>query len=118
MFVFSPLTTIFTQNKLTRNNYVELKRNLDIMLTAEDLIYILTSPCPPKPPASATVANKHDYDKWKKSNGMARCYMFASMAGVLHHQFQSNDSATSIMDSLKGMFGTMVGLLGKLLYRS
>ena len=27
------------------------------------------------------------------------------MAGVLKYQFQSNDSATSIMDSLKGMFG-------------
>ena len=31
--------------------------------------------------------------------------MLASMAGVLQHQFQSNDSAASIMDSLKGMFG-------------
>ena len=35
---------------------------------------------------------------------MAHCYMLASMAGVLQHQFQSNDSAASIMDSLKGMF--------------
>ena len=33
------------------------------------------------------------------------CYMLASMVGVLQHQFQSNDSAASIMDSLKGMFG-------------
>ena len=36
---------------------------------------------------------------------MVRCYMLASMSGVLQHQFQSNDSAASIMDSLKGMFG-------------
>ena len=33
------------------------------------------------------------------------CYMLASTAGVLQHQFQSNDSAASITDSLKGMFG-------------
>ena len=36
---------------------------------------------------------------------MARCYMLAYMAIVLQHQFQSNDSAASIMDSIKGMFG-------------
>ena len=35
---------------------------------------------------------------------MARCYMLASMAGVLQHQFQLNDSAVSIIDGLKGMF--------------
>ena len=36
---------------------------------------------------------------------MAHCYMLASMAGVLQHQFQSNDSASAIMMSLKEMFG-------------
>ena len=35
MSAFSPLATILTQNKLTGNNYVEWKRNLDIVLTAE-----------------------------------------------------------------------------------
>ena len=30
--------------------------------------------------------------------------MLASMAGVLQHQYQSNDFATSIMDRLKCMF--------------
>ena len=48
---------------------------------------------------------KREFDNWKKSNGMAHCYMLASMAGVLQHQFQSNDSTASIMDSLKSMFG-------------
>ena len=57
-----------------------------------------------EPSANAAAIVKHEYDKWKKSNGMARWYMLASIAGVLQHQFQSNDSA-SIMDSLKGMFG-------------
>ena len=36
---------------------------------------------------------------------MARYYMLTSIAGVLQHQFQSNDSTASIMDSLKSMFG-------------
>ena len=36
---------------------------------------------------------------------MACCYMLTSMAGVLQHQFQSNDSASAIMTNLKEMFG-------------
>ena len=102
---FSPLAIILTHNKLTGNNYVEWKRNLDIVLTLDDHIYVLTTPCPLEPSANTTAAVKGEFDKWNKSNGMARCYMLASMAGVLQHQFQSNDSPASIIDSLKGMFG-------------
>ena len=105
MLAFSPLATILTQNKLTGNNYVEWKRNCDIVLTAEDHIYVLSTPCPSEPPANAADAVKREFDKWKKSNGMARCYMFASMARVLQHQFQWNDFTATIMDSLKGMVG-------------
>ena len=102
---FSPLATILTQNKLTGNNFIEWKWNLDIVLTAKDHIYVLTTPCPEEPTANASVAARHEFDKWKKLNGMARCYMLASVVGVLQHQFQSNDSASAIMVSLKEMFG-------------
>ena len=87
MSTVSQLATILTQNKLTGNNYVEWKCNLDIMLTTEDHIYVLSTPCPPEPPANVAAAVKRKFDKWKKSNGMARCYMLAFMAGVLQHQF-------------------------------
>ena len=105
MSVFIPLATIFTQIKLTRNNFVEWKHNLDIVLIAEDHIYVLTTPCPPEPQANAAAAVKREWDKWKNQNGTARCYMLASILRVLQHQFQSNDSVASIMDSLKGLFG-------------
>ena len=75
------------------------------MLTAEDHIDILSTPYPPEPPANVATTVKREFDKWKKSNRMARCYMLASMVGVLQHQFQWNDSTASIIDSLKGMFG-------------
>ena len=75
MFAFSPLATILTQNKLTGNNYVEWKCNLDIVLTAEDNIYVLSTPCPPEPPANATAIVKRKFDNWNKSNGMAHCYI-------------------------------------------
>ena len=63
----------------------------------EDHIYVLTTPCPEEPVAATTAAARHDFEKWKKLNGMAHCYMLASMAGVLQHQFQSNDFANAII---------------------
>ena len=117
MSAFSPLATILTQNKLTGNNYVDWKRNLDIVLTTKDHIYVLSTLCSLEPPANAAAAVKREFDKWKKSNGMARCYMLASMVGVLQHQFQLNDSAASIMVASNVCLETMVGLLGKLPYR-
>ena len=63
MSAFSPLATILTHNKLTGNNYVEWKHNLDIVLTAEDYIYVLSTPCPPEPPTTVVVAVKREFDK-------------------------------------------------------
>ena len=40
----SPLATILTQNKLTGNNFIDWKRNLEIFLTVEDHAYVLTTP--------------------------------------------------------------------------
>ena len=40
----SPLAIIFTQNKLTGKNYVDWKRNLDIVLTAENHKMVLPNP--------------------------------------------------------------------------
>ena len=53
MTSFSPLVTIFNQNKLTGSNYVNWKRNLDIVLTAEEHKYVLTQPCPSFPSLDA-----------------------------------------------------------------
>ena len=39
---FNPLAIILNQNKLTGPNYVDWKRNLDSVLTAEGCNYILT----------------------------------------------------------------------------
>ena len=38
----SPLAMILTQNKLTGENYVDWKRNLDIVLTVENHKMVLT----------------------------------------------------------------------------
>ena len=77
---FSPLATILTQNMLTRNDFINWKRNLDIVLTVKDHAYVLTNPCPEEPAIGATATARHEFDKWRKSNGMARCNMLASIA--------------------------------------
>lgn len=43
---FSPLMSILHENKLTGPNYVDWKRNLDILLTAENYKYVLIENCP------------------------------------------------------------------------
>ena len=79
---FSPLATILTQNKLIGNNFIDWKRNLDIVLTVEDHAYVLNTSCPEEPAMGATATARREFKKWWKSTGMARCYILASMAGV------------------------------------
>ena len=46
---FNPLYAILKDNKLTGPNYVEWKRNLDIVLTADEYKFCLYEPCPDQP---------------------------------------------------------------------
>ena len=83
MASFSPLVAILNQNKLTGSNYVDWKRNLDIVLTAEEHKYVLTQPCPSFPSLDAPLEEKQRYDRWQKSNKMAKCYILTSISNVL-----------------------------------
>ena len=49
MTSFNPLAQILKENKLNGNNYVDWKRNLDIVLTAEGHKFVLYEEFPPKP---------------------------------------------------------------------
>ena len=62
-FAFNPLATILTQKKLIGNNFIDWKRNLDIVLTAEDHAYVLTTPCLEEPTTSATTVARREFDK-------------------------------------------------------
>ena len=50
----NPLAVILKENKLDGTNYIDWKRNLDIVLTAEDYKFVLTDLCPPKPHEGVT----------------------------------------------------------------
>ena len=107
MASFGPLVVILNQNKLTGSNYVDWKRNLDIVLTAEEHKYVLTQPCPNFPSLDASLKEKQRYDRWQKSDEMAKCYILASISNVLQHQMQDVGLASDIILSLKEMFGEL-----------
>ena len=58
MASFSPLVAIFNLNKLTGSNYVVWKRNLDIVLIAEEHKFMLYEPCPNFPSLDAPLEEK------------------------------------------------------------
>ena len=64
MASFSPLVTILNQNKLTGSNYVDWKRNFDIVLTPEEHKYVLTKPFPSFPSLDTPPKEKQRYDHW------------------------------------------------------
>ncbi|XP_019252641.1 PREDICTED: uncharacterized protein LOC109231434 [Nicotiana attenuata] len=82
MSSFNPLTSILNQNKLEGPNYVDWKRNLDIVQTAEGYKFVISEECPEKS-ENATDDQVKAYDKWVKADEMARCYILGSMANVL-----------------------------------
>ena len=49
---FNPLSAILKENKLEGQNYIEWKQNLDIVLTAEEYKFVLTTPRPAVPAAN------------------------------------------------------------------
>ena len=111
LFVFfstvmsSPLAIILSQNKLTGENFVDWKRNLDIVLTHENHKRALNELCPPKPNDDSTKEEKEDYATWMRSDEVARCFILASMSNVLQQQHSSMKTASDIMYNLNELFG-------------
>ena len=58
MASISPPVAILNQNKLIGSNYVDWKRNLDIVLTTKEHKYVLTQPCPNFPSLDASLKEK------------------------------------------------------------
>ena len=64
MASFSLLVTILNQNKMIGSNYVDWKRNLDIILTAEEHKYVLNEPCSNFSSLDAPYEEKQQYNGW------------------------------------------------------
>ena len=85
---FNPRLVILKENKLVGTNYIDWKRNLNLVLTAEDCNFVLTDICPPVLDNIFTPEEDEVYHKWCKADKMARCYILASMSNVLQQQHE------------------------------
>ena len=78
------LSFIFSSNKLENKNYVDLKRNLDIIPIVNKHKWVLTTPCPPLTNDDSTQEDNDTLAAWLCSDEIVRCYIIASMNNVLH----------------------------------
>ena len=82
---FNPLAIILNKKKLTRPNYVDWNRNLDIVLTIVGCKYILTEEHPDLLAINAPRPKIERYEKWAKVEEIAHCYILALMSLILLH---------------------------------
>ncbi|KAL5560897.1 hypothetical protein UlMin_030644 [Ulmus minor] len=99
------LSSILNQNKLTGDNFADWKRNLLIVLSFEKHKYVLVKDCPPVPKENASSEESMAFDNWVNSNEIARCYIMASMNGVLQKEQEGYLNARDIMHNVEDMFG-------------
>ena len=66
---------------------------------------MLTEECPPAPDSVSSKVEDEAYQRWCKTDELAKCYILASMPNVLHHQHESMATAYNIMLNLKEIFG-------------
>ena len=100
----NPLVAILNQSKLVGENFVDWKRKLTIVLTAEGHKFVLDEECPLKPADEAPKEDKDYYKQWLRSDELARCTMLAAMSDVLQYQHQNVATAAEIMTSLEELF--------------
>ena len=77
---FNPLSVILKENKLTGPNYIDWKRNLNLVLTAEEYKFVLIDVCPPLPDSDSSKEEVEAYQSWRKADEMATCYILVSMS--------------------------------------
>ena len=89
------LLDIIMQNKLTRDNFKDWKRNLMIVLSCEKHKFVLSKKCPPE----TDVAER---ECWRNSNYVARCYIIGSISVDIQKQIESIKAARLIMKKIGG----------------
>ena len=93
------LSSILSANKLKNENYVDSKRNLDIILTVNKHKCVLTTPCP-QTNDDSTQEEKDALAAWLRSNEIVRCYILASMNNMLKQQHRDIETAADMLYNL------------------
>ena len=79
-------------NKLTCSNFLDLFRNLKIILRAEKIAYVLNRPLHQSLPADASDSDQSAYQKHKADSEIASCIMLASMSIELQIQHKTMEA--------------------------
>ena len=95
------LMNILKDNTLTGDNYVTWKRKIGLLLQSEKHKFVLTTPKPPAPNIESSIMQRDEYEQWKASDDMAKCYIMATISDVLQQQHEGMESAADIMMSLE-----------------
>ena len=102
---FNPLASILLNNRLDGTNYVSWKRNLNIILTCEGIIWVTLESLHVAPTNSSIPEERADYKAWRKDDEKARMYILAYLNEVLQSQHQSMSASSAMLLSLQEMFG-------------
>ena len=101
----NPIIALLANEKLSGDNFVKWKSNINIVLICENQKFVLTEECPPEPHANASHTVRERYYSWIHSNKKACCYMLASMNDVLRKKHEDMETAYEMWESLQAMFG-------------
>ncbi|XP_062103659.1 uncharacterized protein LOC133814754 [Humulus lupulus] len=79
----NPITALLANEKLTSDNFMKWKSNMNIVLICKNHKFVFTKECSEVPTTTAPKTVREKYDAWILSNNEAKCYMLASMRDVL-----------------------------------
>ena len=99
------LSFILSSIKLENENYVDSKRNLDIIPTVNKHKWVLTTPCPPLTNDDSTQEYNDALAAWLRSDEIVRCYILASMNNMLKQQHRDIETSADMLYNLLEMFG-------------
>ncbi|XP_062109667.1 uncharacterized protein LOC133821305 [Humulus lupulus] len=99
------ITPLLANEKLTSDNFIKWKSNMNIVLICENYKFAFTEECHEVSTAIAPKTAREKYDAWILSNNKAKCYMLASMSDVLRKNHEDMDTAYEIWASFQVIFG-------------
>ncbi|KAH9750809.1 Integrase catalytic domain-containing protein [Citrus sinensis] len=99
------LARILENYRLTGPNYVDLFRNLRIVLNYERISYVLDTSNLNEIPEGASEADRVTYQKWQDDDLSAKSYILASMSNELQRQHENMPDASSMILHLQELYG-------------
>ena len=99
------MADIMKNCRLSRPNYAEWKRRVDLYMGFYDYSHYIKSKCPPKPNEEPVESDKLSYNKWIEANNKMKIFILGYMIDSLIVSYMNYPSAKSIIDSLEVKFG-------------